>query len=181
NTLARVMLITDPCRFVRPSGSAMVPVASCNVQVAHKPDDSICSMRLTLRGLMLMKGRNRCDDLLPTYATSTTVSRNNSNCTDRFQFCEYGTLPLGFAPPAAKPGIARLFRKTNPLASVPRIESSVPEVPCNGGLPDRRIGCVGSAVAPRAEPFAAVVTVTKPPKSGLGDRLLPVSVACEMP
>ena len=88
-------------------------------------------------------------------------------------------MPLGVAPPAAKPGIARLFWKTNPLASVPRIESSVPEVPCNGGLPDSRIGCVGSAVAPRAEPFAAVVTVTKPPKSGLGDRLLPVSVACE--
>src|SRR6185369_15935066 len=176
------MLITDPCRFVRPSGSGISGLAaSCNVHVAHKPDDSICSIRFTLRGLMLMNGRNRWFDLLPTYATSTTVSRNNSNCTDKFQFCVYGTLPLGFAPPAAKPGMARLFWKTNPFASVPRIESSVPEVPCNGGLPESRIGCVGSAVEPTAEPFAAVVTVTKPPKSGLGDRLLPVSVACERP
>src|SRR5262249_49351665 len=113
----------------RPSGSAMVPVASCKVQVAHRPDDSICSMVSTLRGLMLMNGRNKCVDLLPTYATSTTVFEKSSNSNDRFQFCEYGTLPLGFAPATGNRGMARFFRKTNPLESVPSSESNVPLVP----------------------------------------------------
>src|SRR2546428_6570678 len=116
-----------------------------------------------------MNGRNRCVDLFPTYATSTTVFLNGSNCTLRFQFCEYGTLPLGLAL-TANPGTARLFRKTNPFVSVPSIESSVPVVPCSGGLPDKRIGCVGSPVPPAAEPVAIVPMFTKPPKSAFGDR-----------
>src|SRR5205814_3496026 len=104
-----------------------------------------------------------------------------SNWIERFQFWEYGTLPLGFAPPTAKAGTPRLFEYTSPFASVPRSVSSAPPVPCNGAFPDNLIGCVGSAVAPTAEPFASVDTFTNPPKSGFGDRLLPVSTACEMP
>src|SRR2546422_10489188 len=138
-------------------------------------------MRATLRGLTLMNGRNRWFDLLPTYATSTTVFLSGSNCTVKFQFWEYGIFPLAEVGVTANPGIPKLLRKTKPLESVPKIESSVPVVPCNGGLPVKRIGCVGSSVPPTAEPAAIVPMLTKPPKSGFGDRLLPVRVACEMP
>src|SRR6266508_3100988 len=148
NTLARVMLITAPWMFVRPRGSGTVPVGSCNVHVAHKPDCSIVSMVFTLRGLMLINGRNRWFDLLPTYATSTTVFLNGSNCTVKFQFCENGIFPLADVGVTASPGTPRLLRKTKPLESVPKIESSVPVAPCNGGLPDKRICCVGSSVPP---------------------------------
>src|SRR5437016_12658703 len=133
------MVITAPWRFVRPSGSAILPVVSM-------PCDSNVSTRLTLRGLILINGKKRWFDLLPTYATSTTVFLNGSNCTVKFQFCEYGIFRLADVGVTAKPGTPRLLRKTKPLESVPRIESRVPEAPCNGGLPVKRIGCVGSSV-----------------------------------
>src|SRR5437763_10474956 len=128
-----------------------------------------------------MKGRNRWFDLLPTYATSTTVFLKGSNCTVKFQFCEYGSFPFLDVGATAKQGMPKLLRKTKPLESVPKIESSVPVVPCNGVLPVKRIGCVESRVPPTAEPPANVAMLTKPPKSGFGERLLPVSVPCEMP
>src|SRR5882672_9101979 len=108
-----------------------------------------------------------------------TVFLNGSNCTAKFQFIEYGTFPESFDASSAKAAMPRLFRKTNPFGSVPRIESRVPVVPCNGGLPDKRMGTVAFAVPD--ELVASVLAVTKPPKSGFGERLLPVSGACEMP
>ena len=102
---------------------------------------------------------------------------NGSNCNDKFQLCEVATFPLGLAPPAAKALMPRLLRKTKPFESVPKIESSVPVVPCRTGLRERLIGCVASEVPPTAEPFASVPTFTNPPKSGFGARLLPVSGA----
>ena len=107
---------------------------------------------------------------------------SGSNCTERFQLAEYGTLPDPFTNPSpANALMPRLFRKTSPFESVPRSASSEPIVPCKGALPVRRMGWVGSGVPPAAEPLATVPTLMKPPKSGFGLRLLPVSGACEMP
>src|SRR5262245_57818995 len=102
-----------------------------------------------------------------------------SNSRERFQFCTYGTLPLPSAL-IANPGVPRLFRKTRPSAFVPSTVSiGAPEM--NGGLPDNLTGCAGFAVPPAVEPLAKVDTAVKLPKSGFGKRLLPVSVACEIP
>ncbi len=63
--------------------------------------------------------------------------------------------------------------------SMPRSVSSDAALPWSGGLVERRMGWVGSAVP--LEPASTVLDCVKPPKSGLGERLLPVSGACEMP
>src|SRR5437867_6251208 len=115
NTVARVTEMIATCRFVRARGSAILPVVSI-------PCDSNVSTKLTLRGLTLINGRNRWFDLLPTYATSTTVFLIGANCTVKFQFCEYGIFPLADVGVTAKPGMPRLLRKTKPLESVPKIE-----------------------------------------------------------
>src|SRR5215210_8848643 len=120
------------------------------------------------------------------------VFLNGSNCTARFQFCEYGTFELPPANPvSAMAGMPMLLRKTNPSGVVPSNWSSVLVVDCKGGLVDKRTGWPTSAVPVEAQGGAGqaavtvvvrtVLTVVEPLKSGLGERLLPVIGACEMP